>query len=127
MTWDFCTSGSAIAKAGTHANSTLIAYGGTNKTMLDTWSDEAQSDVMGLATIDFLTPWYSSLSGSVSSDVIGKWCAASIAQKIMNYDTTGYLNSESTNMLNILENEKTEAETLIKDKTFTKFIGVSTA
>jgi hypothetical protein len=127
MSWDLCTSGSAIAKAGANADATLIAYGGTNKTILDTWSDEAEADACGIARIDLKTPWYSSLSGSVGSKVISKFCAAAIGQKIVNYNMAGYTSrQESLTMLNVLENEKSEAEKIIKDKSFTKFIGVST-
>jgi hypothetical protein len=97
MAWTLCTSGSAIAKAGLNANSTLTAYGGTNKTILDTWSDEVEREIeaqTGLSIVDnFLTY---ALSGSASAAASSK-----IAMLIIGYDTTGYLSREADSILNV--------------------------
>jgi hypothetical protein len=115
MAWTLCTSGAAIAKAGTHANSTLIAYGGTNKTILDKWSDEAEGSICAECHTDFvssITTTYLSISGSIS-DV----CSSKIAKRIIMYDDTGYFSREAETILDVNDDIETKGLIILKDKT----------
>lgn len=114
MTWTICSSGAAIAKAGTHANSTLVAYGGTNKTILDDWSDEAEGSICQECHTDFITgiaTTYSAISGSIKDVVSSK-----IAKKIIAYDTTGYYAREADMLMNLNDDIETKGLTALKEK-----------
>ena len=98
MAFQFCTSGSAIAMAGTNANSTLIAYSGDNKTILDTMSEHSEGDMMLETGMDLSGSW-SAMAGGIKN-AVGNICASKIAMKIIAYDTTGYLSREADSLLN---------------------------
>ena len=99
MAFQFCTSGSATAMAGTNANSALIAYGGTNKTILDAFSEQSEGDMMLETGMN--------LSGSLSAmapgvrNAVANIAASKIAMKIIDYDPTGYLSREADSLLNV--------------------------
>lgn len=99
MVWTMCTSQAAIDMAGTNANSTLIAYGGTNKTLLDNWSTSAEGSIEVATGKTYISNW-ASLPAGVSG-ALSDICAAKIAMKIIGYDTTGYLSREADTLLNI--------------------------
>ena len=92
-----CSSGAAISKAGTHSNSTLIAYGGTNATILDTWSTEAEGMIEAESGMSIKDNFASYVLSGAASDV----CSSLIAQKIVAYDPTGYLRREADTLLNV--------------------------
>ena len=92
-----CTSGAAIAKAGLNANSTLISYAGTNKTILDTWSDTVEAEIEGQTGLSIVDNFASyALSGAASAA-----CSSKIAMLIMGYDSTVYKYREADTLLNI--------------------------
>lgn len=91
MAWELCTSGAAIAKAGTHANSTIIASGST----LATWYDECEARLSGLIHTDC-----TSLSTPISA-ACGDIISSMVAQNIVAYDTTGYLSREADTLMNL--------------------------
>ena len=99
MSFQFCTSGSAIAMAGTNANSDLIAYGGTNKTILDSYSEHCEGEMMLETGMD-LSGSLTSMNGGIRN-AVGNICASKIAMKIVAYDTTGYLSREADTLLNV--------------------------
>lgn len=84
--------------AGAHVNSTLIVYDGDNKTVLDTFSEQSEGEMMLDTGMD--------LSGSLSAMApgvrlaVGNICASRIAMKIIAYDTTGYYAREADTLLN---------------------------
>ena len=121
MAWTFCTSGAAIRKAGTNANSTITASGAA---LLD-WSNEAENMICTIARIDLITA-FSGMTAN-GKEVLQQYTSAHIAQKIMQYDPNSYTAGEYFYLINNLETQKKEVESLIKDKLYTKYLGVTTA
>lgn len=109
MSWTFCTSGSAILKAGANRNTAIAASGST----LANWSDEAESVICDMARVDMITN-YSSLTSS-GKQILSELSSSMIAQKIISYDMSGYTKSEATLMMNVLENNIVKSAALIKE------------
>lgn len=105
--WNFCTSGAAIAKAGANANSSVIASGA----LLQKWSEQAEGTICMKCKADFLTN-YASIQTPIQQ-ALQDAASDAIAIKIINYDMSGYsgLNEAST-MCDIL---KDDYDTIIKD------------
>ena len=99
MAWQFCTSGSAIGMAGGNANATLISYAGANKTILDSFSENSEGEMMLETGMD-LSGSYSAMATGIKF-AISNICASKIAMKIIGYDTTGYLSREADTLLNV--------------------------
>lgn len=115
MSWTLCLSGSAILKAGYNVNPDIVDYG-TNQTFLDQLSKEAEAMACGITGVDVVTQW-----GSLTANgraVLSQYCSASIAQMLASYEPSAYSPSEFTFISNLLENQKGEAEALMKDKKF---------
>ena len=70
MSWTLCTSGSAIAKAGLNANTTIIASG----TCLADWSEEAESLASGVARAN-LSGAYATLT-LVGKRILSDFCSS---------------------------------------------------
>ena len=119
MTWTFCLSGSAVAKAGANAT-----YDATNVAALDGWCDEAEDYVCALARADVITN-----SGSLTANginVISNFVSNLIAQKIVNYDMSGYTSrNEAIMMLNVIENEVNRGIKLFKDDNVKTYMGIT--
>jgi len=114
MTWTLCTSGQAIAKAGTHANSTLILYAGNNKTILDAWSDESEGQIEAETGMSIK----SNFAGYALSGAASAACSSLIASNIIAYDPTGYLSREADTLLNLNDTTyKNAIKNMIKNKT----------
>jgi len=114
MSWTLCTSGAAVAKAGTHVNSTIILYAGDNKTIMDAWSDEAEGSICAECHSDFITgiaTTFLAISGSIA-DV----CSSKIAKKLIAYDTTGYLSREADMLMNINDDIESKGLAVLKQK-----------
>ena len=119
MAWTFCTSGSAISKAGTNANSTITASGST----LANWCDEAEAIVSSTARVN-LSGSYATLT-TPGKIIIGKAIAAIVAQNIVSYDISSYpFSREAETILDKLEDEKTEALKMIADKDIKIYLGI---
>lgn len=109
MSWTLCTSGAAILKAGTHANSTIIASGAS----LAIWSTEAE----GRIEAETRRTWvdnYSGLSTGIKG-VLGDVCSSLIAMNIISYDTTGYLTREADTLLNVNDEKISRGLTILRD------------
>ena len=94
MSWTLCTSGAAVAKAGTHCN-TISG----SATEMAKWSDEAEGSIdleTGKTYIDSFSSLPTGIQGAV-----GDVCSSKIAMKIIAYDTTGYLSREADTLLNV--------------------------
>ena len=113
MVWTLCTSGAAIAKAGANVNSNIISYVGDYKTILDTWSLEAEDRINAECHTDFVAnhATYLDISGALS-DI----CSSLIAMNIVAYDTTGYLAREADILLNVNDEKANRGLAILKDK-----------
>ena len=110
MSWTLCTSGSAIAKAGTNANSTIIASGST----LAKWSDEAEGYIVTRTHIDFRAD-YSSLPTDVQN-ALSNVCSSLIAIQIVSYDMAGYTRlGEAVTIINVHDNLVRDGFEFLKD------------
>lgn len=110
MSWTLCTSGSAIAKAGAHANSTIIASG----SVLAVWSDEAEGRVCAECHTDFVTN-YADFETQIQN-ALSDATSSLIASKIVCYDPTGYLAREADLIMNFNDELYSKAMSILKDK-----------
>ncbi|MHA1302801.1 MAG: hypothetical protein ACTSQE_14690 [Candidatus Heimdallarchaeaceae archaeon] len=93
MAETMCTSGQAIARAGAHANSSVII----DKTIMDAWSNDAERQIEAETGLSIVSNFENyQLSGAASAA-----CAALWANNIIAYDTTGYLSREADTLLNV--------------------------
>lgn len=98
MSWTFCTSGAAIAKAGINVNSTIAASGAA----LATWCDDAEALINNTARVDLVTD-YANLTTN-GKKILGAIAASYIAQQIINYEPEAIGIGGASLRLNILEN-----------------------
>lgn len=108
-TWTLTTSGSAIAKAGTHANSTITASGST----LLGWSNEAEGRIeseSGKKWVDNYSALPTGIKG-ILSDV----CSSLIAIKIVAYDPTGYITREADLILNVQDDIASKGMAILRE------------
>lgn len=112
MAWTFCTSGAAVAKAGANANTTITASGAA----LKRWSEDVESTINAESRYDW-TASYSSL-GDNYKKALSHVASAMIAQNIISYDLTSYIFSESTTMLNFLDNQIKSSMSFLKKKEY---------
>jgi hypothetical protein len=92
--WQFCTSGAAINRSGTHANSTIIASGSA---LL-----EYYNAAEGKIEQETSTAWsdsYSSLTTGVQNQ-LSNVCSSLVAMDIVQYDPSGYLTREADMLMN---------------------------
>ncbi len=94
MSWTFCTSEAAVAKAGVNVSSTSSAV-----VTMATWSAEAEGSIE-VETGKTYFDKYSSLPLGVSG-ALADVCSSKIAMKLISYDTTGYLSREADTLLNV--------------------------
>jgi len=95
MSWTLCTSGAAIFKSGIHVNSDLKVSGA----ILAKWSDEAEGRIEGETGVK----WVDNINNVDTGikNLLSDICSSIIAKQMVAFDTTGYLSSESDNLLNI--------------------------
>lgn len=96
MSFMFCTSGQAVAKAGISRNLSGSDY-------LNDWSNESEGKIATLLRWDLSGAWASAdplikyaVGDAVSSDIAIKW---------INFDSSGYLKGEAQTMLDVLTND----------------------
>ena len=109
MTWTLCTSGSAVAKAGTHCSS--ISGSGV---FMAKWSDEAEGYLCVATNTDWVTNY--AAVGSVLRGALSSVCSALIAQEIIKYDTTGYYSREADALLNVNDEIITKGIKMLEGK-----------
>lgn len=96
MSWTFCSSGSAVSKAGLNVNTGVTASG----SLLTNWSNQAEGTICMLTRRDWLT-YYSDLSTPVKY-ALEDISSSMIAKQMINFDMSGYTNSqEAFTMLNV--------------------------
>ena len=118
MSWAFCTSGSAINKAGINANASIIASGAA----LISWYDEAEAYVCDVTRVN--------LSGSTlthpGKKIIGRMISAMVAQNIVAYDTTSYISQrEAETLLDKLEDEVSKCAKLLTEDKVKTYLGAT--
>lgn len=101
MAFTLHTSGSAIATAGADVNSAYSSY--AEKTVIDKWSDEAESLCCNQARVDLVTN-YATLTAS-GKVILSSICDAYVAQKIINYEPSAIGLNEAQIRLNVLQNQ----------------------
>jgi hypothetical protein len=120
MAWTLCTSGAAIAKAGSKANATIVASGAT----LAIWSAEAEAQICAATRFN----WNSNYS-TVGANFSGALATAAtdiIAMKIISYDMGGYTSRlEAATLLDYLRDDYTRILEFLQDKKYQQAMGVS--
>lgn len=107
--WTFCTSGSAIFKAGENADATAIA----DATNLAILSSEVQGRIIAETRKDWATT-YSSLPSGIK-DVLSLCSSAMIANHIIKSNLTGYFPGEAESILNVNYDTANECIEFLKD------------
>ena len=95
MSWTLTTSAKSVANAGANANATIVA----DATTLAAWSDDAEGEVE-LSTRRTWVTDYSSLPQSIQ-DALSSIVSSMVAQKIISWNTTGYLSREADTLMNL--------------------------
>ena len=110
MSWSFCSSGAAIAKAGANANSTII----NDITVMENWSDETEGYINAETRRDWLTDTATGHTSGALIDV----ASSHIANKIINYDMSGYSTRlEASIMLDVNADIVRKGINFLKDET----------
>ena len=109
MSWTLTTSGAAVNKAGTHANSTICASG----TALAKWSDDAEGYVESQTRRTWVAN-YTGLSTGIKG-VLSDIVSSKVAMNIVAFDTTGYLTREADTLLNYNDDIVTKGLGVLKD------------
>jgi hypothetical protein len=94
MTWTLTTSGAAIAKAGVHANSAIIASAAT----LLKFCTDAEGFVCAECHKDFVVA--SAATNARIRGALSEAVSSMVAMNIISYDPTGYLTREADMLMN---------------------------
>ncbi len=95
MSWTLSTKAKAIANAGENADATIVA----DSTTLDAWSDDAEGEVELVTKRTWVTD-YASLPTRIQLS-LSSIVSSMVAQKIIAYNTTGYLSREADTLMNL--------------------------
>ena len=110
MAWTLCTSGAAITKAGSLANSTITASGAA----LANWSNECEATLSSITEEDWVTGY--SGRGANFKEILGDTVSDMIAIKIISYDMSGYSSlSESRTLINVIHDNLVRNLAALKD------------
>jgi hypothetical protein len=119
MSWNFCTSGAVIHKAGTGASSAIVLSGA----ILQEWYDQAEAQLCAATRYDWVTN-----SGAVLTNfkgIIGDAISDLCAMKIINYDMSGYTSRmEAQTMLDVLRDDYLRCVEVLKDDKNKEKMGV---
>ena len=105
--WNFCTSQAAIAKAGAHANSTIIASGA----ILTEFSEQVEASINAKTRKD----WIGSPPSTNFQGLLAEAASCLIGNAIIAYDPTGYLSREAETIMDVNDNTATRDIAAIKD------------
>ena len=110
MTWTLTASSAAIAKAGVHANSAIIASAAT----LLKYCTDAEGFVCAECHNDFVAG-YSDLNTRIKG-IISDIVSSKVAQNIITFDPTGYLTREADLLMNFNDEIISQGFTVLKNK-----------
>lgn len=106
MSWTFCTSGSAIAKAGVDAN--------ISGSLLASWSDEAEGRIESETRRKWVDN-YSDLPSGVQN-LLSDVCSSKIAKQIICFDLGAYTNRAiAQTMLNVQDDIERDGVRILRD------------
>lgn len=111
MSWTFCTSGSAVSRAGVHCN----AISGSAVVMTK-WSDEAEGMIEQETHTDWTTT-YSSLPTGIKNQ-LSNVCSSIIAMRLIAYDPPRYLAREADILLNVNDDIINKGLKALENKTY---------
>ncbi|MCK9371377.1 hypothetical protein M0R04_15795 [Candidatus Dojkabacteria bacterium] len=94
MTWTLCTSGAAIANAGSHADNTIVASAAT----LLNWCTAAEGFICMETHTDFVAN-YSTQNVRIKG-ALNAACAAMVAMDIIKYNPRNYVTREADMLMN---------------------------
>lgn len=118
MTYNFCTSGAVIMKAGKNASSIAIA----SAALLQEFSDEAEAYINTECRYDFIANY--SKIGTNYKFALAEAASALIGNKIIHWDMSGYTNrGEAEDMININNNSAMRIIDMLKDKKTQETLG----
>lgn len=109
MSWTLCTSGAAVVKAGKNANTLLQASG----SVLAVWSDDAEGRIEAETRRSWVSN-YASLPTGIKG-ILADVSSSLIAQRIISFDPTNYLNSEADRMMNVNEDRIVRGLKILED------------
>lgn len=112
MSFTLTTSGAAMAKAGANA-STDVTGDGADMTILNKWSDDAESFLVEATRKDLVTD-YAKLTTS-QAGIASEAVSSMIAKQMVNYDTSGFFPGEAQLILNVQDDIVRECTKIIKD------------
>ena len=120
MTWTLCTSGSAVHRAGANVSSTIATSGSA----LADYSDEAEARISSLARVNVVTS-YTAFT-SEGRKILQELAANLIAEKMINYDLSGYTTlGEGTTMLNVLRTNTQELINMITEDKIKSYLVIT--
>jgi len=109
MSWTLLTSGAAVLKAGTHANSTIKVSGAA----LVQYADAAEGRIEAQTRRSWVDN-YSSLSTGIKN-ILSDVAASIVAMDIVAYDNTGYLAREADMIMNKCDERINAGLSILKD------------
>ena len=116
MSWTLCTSGAAVFRAGTNANSTIVTSGAA----LEVWSDNAEGKICAECHTDFVTN-YSTLTSQIKN-ALSEVSSALVGQDIVEYDISSYPQvREAETILDFLDDRITKGLAILKQKVNQRF------
>lgn len=121
MSFNFCTSGAIVRKAGVNANSGIIA----SHAALAEWCDHAEGYVMGATRLNFMGSGAASFSllSTPKRMLIADATSCYAAMNVIAYDPSGYSSvEECQTLLDFLRDRVNQNIDLLKDKKVTDFI-----
>ena len=104
--WNFCTSAAAIAKAGVHANSTIVASGARLA--------EYSAQVEGSINSETREDWISSPPSANFAGALAEAASSLIGNKIVNYDPTGYISREAETIMDVNDDSASKVIAALK-------------
>jgi len=112
MAWTLCTSAEAVTKAGANANAAIVV----SATELAKFSDEVEGTINMKTRKDWVAD-YANVTTNFKG-ALADLASDLIANKIINYDMSGYIRADAQTMLNV---NKDNADTIMKDLRDKKF------
>lgn len=108
MSWTLCTSGAAVAKAGTHCG----AISGS-AIVMGKWSDEAEGRIEAETRRTWVDS-YASLPDGIKG-ILSDVCSSMIASFIVAHDPTGQLARETDLLMNLNDERANKGLVILKD------------